>query len=178
MISKKILKEVARGSHKAFDRLYLHYSPTVEKFAVSILGNREDAADIAQNVFLKVWEVRAILPGIRSFDSWLFTITRNAVINFIKKKKPTLRNGNEWQPKVVDEHTPEEHTALRDEIGRAQAIIESQPEQRMKVFLMSRVMGMSYKEISQELGISQKTVENHIGRVLHEIKSRMDAPLS
>lgn len=178
MKTDKILKEVAKGSHRAFDKLYLHYAPTVEKFALSILGNREDAADIAQNVFLKIWEVRAILPGIRSFESWLFTLTRNAVFNFMKKKRPALTDGLVWQAEGVDEHTPEERTALRDEIGLARTIVQAQPEQRMKVFLMSRVLGMSHKEISQALGISPKTVENHIGRVLLEIKSRMDSPLS
>ena len=96
----------------------------------------------------------------------------------MKKKRPALTDGLVWQAEGVDEHTPEERTALRDEIGLARTIVQAQPEQRMKVFLMSRVLGMSHKEISQALGISPKTVENHIGRVLLEIKSRMDFPLS
>ena len=130
----KLLKDIARGSHRAFDKLYLQYSPSVEKFALSILGNREDAADVAQNVFLKIWEVRALLPGIRSFDGWLFTLTRNAVFNFMKKKRPVRFEDDGWTREVVDNHTPEERTALRDEIARAMAIADAQPQQRNRVF--------------------------------------------
>ena len=178
MKTEKLLKEIAKGSHKAFDRLYLQYAPSVERFANAILGNSDDAADIAQSVFLKIWQVRTLLPDIRSFEAWLFTLTRNAVFNFLKKKRNVVSNETELLWEGIDERTPEKETVIRDEIQQAKAIVATQPEQRMKVFLMSRVLGMSYKEIAEELGIATKTVENHIGRVLFEIKSRMDSPKS
>lgn len=174
----ELITEIAKGSHRAFDKLYLRYAPVVEKFALSILGSREDAADIAQSVFMKIWERRALLPGIESFESWLFTLTRNAVLNFLKKRRPSLLDDPESVFTAVNGHTPEETAVLRDEIALARAVVEAQPDQRMRVFIMSRVLGMSHKEIAEELGISPKTVENHIGRVLQELKSRLPSRYS
>jgi RNA polymerase sigma-70 factor (ECF subfamily) len=179
-MDNNLLQEIARGSRKAFDRLYLKYAPVVEQFALTFVGSRDEAADLSQDVFTKIWEMRAALPGIVSFKSWLFTVSRNAVYNALRKKHPFLfPDGTipeQYLRQLLDSSLAE-RVALRDQLRIIDRIVDAMPEQRKKVFLMSRRTGLSHKEIAELLGISTKTVENHIGKALSEIKDQLEKPV-
>ena len=83
------LRELSEGSYEAFDTLYMRYSPIVEQFALSLLKRKEEADDITQNIFLKIWENRSSMSGVHSFRAYLFKMVRNAVYDTFSRRKPT-----------------------------------------------------------------------------------------
>ena len=72
------VQELVNGSYEAFDTLYMRYSPLVERFVLSLLKDREEADDVTQNIFLKIWENREFLDPDKSFSSFLYTIARKS----------------------------------------------------------------------------------------------------
>ena len=83
------LNEISNGSYEAFDTLYMRYSPLVEKFVYSLLKRQDEADDITQNIFMKIWTCRNSMSGVSSFRAYLFKMVKNAVYDAFSKRKPT-----------------------------------------------------------------------------------------
>ncbi|MCD8072830.1 MAG: RNA polymerase sigma-70 factor [Alistipes sp.] len=161
---------ISRGDHASFERLFLFYFVKVRSFIDSIIRSTEDAEELAQDIFVKLWENRHSLDPGRQIGSYLYTSARNSALNYLKHKY------------VHDEYA---RGALLTGEGSADGgdIIEAKetelliemtvagmPEQRQKIYRMSRMAGRSNEEISQEMNISKKTVENQISLALKDIK--------
>ena len=165
------LRELSEGSYEAFDTLYMRYSPIVEQFALSLLKRKEEADDITQNIFLKIWENRSSMSGVHSFRAYLFKMVRNAVYDTFSRRKPT--SGLQDSMKLGDilrSEDMEEKISAKDLNMLMDMAVENMPEQRRRVFRMSRRDGLSHKEISMQLGISTKTVEYHMSKALAELR--------
>lgn len=168
---EQLLQELARGQCKAFDELYMRYAPHVEAFAFCLLKNRSEAEDVAHDIFLKIWENRDSIQHVRSLRSYLFTMTRNAVFDRFERRHVRLRYERSYPS--VGELVSEDlgsRIASEDLLLIIEMAVEQMPEQRRRVFRMSRYEKRSYQEIAQELGISTKTVEYHIRTALAELK--------
>lgn len=165
------LRELSEGSYEAFDTLYMRYSPIVEQFALSLLKRKEEADDITQNIFLKIWENRSSMSGVHSFRAYLFKMVRNAVYDTFSRRKPT--SGLQDSMKLGDilrSEDMEGKISAKDLNMLMDMAVENMPEQRRRVFRMSRRDGLSHKEISMQLGISTKTVEYHMSKALAELR--------
>ena len=165
------LRELSEGSYEAFDTLYMRYSPIVEQFVLSLLKRKEEADDITQNIFLKIWENRSSMSGVHSFRAYLFKMVRNAVYDTFSRRKPT--NGLQDSMELGDilrSEDMEGKISAKDLNMLMDMAVENMPEQRRRVFRMSRRDGLSHKEISMQLGISTKTVEYHMSKALAELR--------
>lgn len=91
-----ILQSLRQGSYDAFDALYMRYAPHVEAFAFCMLKNRSEAEDLAHDIFLKLWETRESIGHIKSFRSYLFRMTKNAVSTSSNTRtcKPVTNSGS------------------------------------------------------------------------------------
>ena len=165
------LRELSEGSYEAFDTLYMRYSPIVEQFVLSLLKRKEEADDITQNIFLKIWENRSSMSGVHSFRAYLFKMVRNAVYDTFSRRKPTsgLQDSMELGD-ILRSEDMEEKISAKDLNMLMDMAVENMPEQRRRVFRMSRRDGLSHKEISMQLGISTKTVEYHMSKALAELR--------
>ena len=165
-----ILEKVSEGDENAFRDLFCFYYPKAKTFLEQMISNSDDAMDIAQNIFVKIWLQRSILSDIKSFGAYLYTIIRNAAIDYgrtnkIKIPLEDIDNRHE----IGQWHSESEFFAKEIQIQIA-AAISKQPDKRRQVFIMSRMEGKSNGEIAQLLGISKKTVENHLNLVLKELR--------
>ena len=165
------LRELSEGSCEAFDTLYMRYSPIVEQFVLSLLKRKEEADDITQNIFLKIWENRSSMSGVHSFRAYLFKMVRNAVYDTFSRRKPTsgLQDSMELGD-ILRSEDMEGKISAKDLNMLMNMAVENMPEQRRRVFRMSRRDGLSHKEISMQLGISTKTVEYHMAKALAELR--------
>lgn len=161
------LRDWIRGirvdDHQAFEAVYAHFHSQVYSFAYRFLRSPEDAEEIVQEVFVKVWLKRKKLKDDRSFQAYLFTITRNTIFN--QKKKARYHQAYLQFVQHFSDHlssSPETGFDARNLLLRLQDSIAALPTQRQKVFRMSREQFLSHKEIASQLGISEKTVEVHI----------------
>ena len=152
-----ILQSLRQGSYDAFDALYMRYAPHVEAFAFCMLKNRSEAEDLAHDIFLKIWETRESIGRIKSLRSYLFRMTKNAVFDIFEHKSVQTR---------YEQRLPHAEDLLMI-IDRP---VEQMPEQRQRVFRLSRYEGLSHQQIAQKLGVTPKTVEYHIRTALAELK--------
>ncbi|TAJ11747.1 RNA polymerase sigma-70 factor [Marinilabiliaceae bacterium JC017] len=157
----------------SFDEIFNLYYPLSVLFAEKLLGNRMDAEEIVQELFIKFWEKQNFKDVSGSIKSFLFKSIFNACIDF-QRKASTKRNHN-TQP-VEDKSASEDFKdlVLEQEIENAiNAAINELPEKRREIFLLSREKGMSYAEIARELSLSAKTVETQMSRSLKQLKEKL-----
>lgn len=159
--------ELLHSRYRIFRQFFLQYYAELCDFAQHFLRDPSEAEDLVQDVFVRAWE-----RGINWEDSkrarlYLYRSIRNAALNHLAHQKMKRRrlqqfhqHTDSWSP------SPEQvvHAAeLTEAIEQALAKL---PETRRTIFLLSRYHGLSYREIAQVMGISIKTVETQMGRVL------------
>ncbi len=170
----KLVSRLRNGNVDAFDRLFGIYSSKLYRFAFSLLKNKEDAEEIVQQVFLKVWEKRSNIDTTKSFKSYLFTISYNLIMDELRirlRQKEYLKYlENFFDPDSLKSDQKAEYNILKSQIDQ---IIEELPERRKLIYKLSREKGLSHKEISEQLNISVKTVENQINLTLNIIKKHL-----
>lgn len=161
------------GNKNAFTALYKSYWGQVHNFSRLYLTSPEEAEEVVQEVFVKVWEARLFLKEDESFKGFLFIITRNIIFNQFRKsfnenayKVTVLNSTNE----AYDIEGEMDASDLRIYIDKL--ILELPPRQQ-EVFRMSREQHLTYKEISLRLAISEKTVERHINEALKFLKKNI-----
>jgi len=158
-----------------FDAIYRKYSRRVFQFAVSILKTQDDAEEIVQEVFLRIWEKRKDIQEHLSFKSYLFTITYNTSISLIRKRIRETRYVNSIHSIQVppDLHTPSSDMEYLELKKKVEETIEKLPDRQRQTYLMSRKEGLSYREIADKLGVSVNTVENHMVKALRFLREKL-----
>jgi RNA polymerase sigma-70 factor (ECF subfamily) len=159
---------IASGDRAAFEALFrLHYRPLCA-FAVGYLKDMDPAEDLVQDLFFRLWLDREKLSITTSLKAYLYTSVRNRCLNALKVGGRVRALNEEVDDRLQEEERSEDEHM--DRIARVQAAIESLPEERRKVFKLSRYEGLKYHEIAERLGISAKTVENQMGKALKTLR--------
>lgn len=161
-----LIRAAAEGDESAFEDLVLLKRERVVRTAYQITGDLEDARDVAQWVFLRLWKVlRRFDPG-RRFDTWLYRITVNAAIDLLRQKGP--RDVLQPLPETADAPgaaSPGEQERALDlaDLQRAFFRLAARlaPKQRA-AFVLHEIEGLPTGEVARALGIRQSTVRNHL----------------
>ena len=165
-----------KGDEIAYETLFRIYYDKLLHIAKGYLGTIEDAEEVVQNVFLKVWERKENFDKIASINNYLYTMTKNACLDQLKHK----RVKNSFSKNYYQEKLAIQYQFMKDEAAsavlekeldkRIQAAIEALPEKCKRVFLKSRVEGMNHSEIAMVLDVSKRTVDNHISNALKHMR--------
>ncbi len=145
-----ILKKLRDGDSEALDILYLRYASKVRDFAFRLLKDRTDAEDVTHDIFLKIWEQRRGLGAVLSFRGYLFRMTRNAIFNAYKHRQVESK----YQAETGAAESPaapqaDESVSTDDLLEMIDLAVRNMPEQRRRVFCMSRYENMSYNDIAE-----------------------------
>lgn len=157
---------------RKFEQFFILTFPKVKAFAWKILKSEEDAEDVAQDVFVKLWDNPEIWENKETWDSYIYTMARYQIYNFLKHKSVELT----YQEKLIQEDAPSFEFDIYDKLYAKELqlliklTLDTMPDQRRKVFVMSREQGMSNQEIADNLQLSIRTVERHIYLALQELK--------
>jgi len=168
-----IIKRLRKGDIKAYEIIFNKYYNILFGYCVKFVKDKEEAKEIVNDAFLKLWEHRKnIRKDVDTLKPYLFQIVHNLSINFLQKSSNKNRtlfdNFDLYGIEIAYFHNPMEDKELFDFLNAA---ICKLPSQRRKVFMLSRFNELTYSEIANQLGISLKTVENQISRSLSFIKS-------
>ncbi len=165
------VEEIRSGSPVAFEALFRSYSPRLCRFALRMIGSRMDAEDLVQEVFVKLWERRADWSPAGSVKAYLYRAVKNQAINYLKRQE-ILHGRNEVELDEVFSMQPgPEEELYRKEIETAvQEAIELLPPRCRLIFVLHRLDGLRYGEITRVLDISIKTVETQMGRALKTLR--------
>jgi RNA polymerase sigma-70 factor (family 1) len=168
----ELLLQMKHGQVSAFDVIYHHYSSGIYKNILRLVKQDELAKEILQEVFLKVWQKRETLNVEVSFKSYLFKIAHNLVIDMFRRAafdRELLSHLSLVSTELYS--NTDEATDLKDtELLLSQAI-DALPAQRKKVYLLCKIEGKSYQQVSELLGISTATVRDHIVKATKTVKS-------
>lgn len=157
---------------KKFEQFFIITYPKVKAFACKLLGSEEDAEDIAQDLFVKLWSNPEIWEDQDTWNGYIFSMTRNSIYDFIKHKNIVIDYKEEQSANTdifIEPIFQEEIYANELQIILDMAL-DGMPEQRRNVFNMSRKQGMTNQEIADNLHISIRTVERHIYLALQTLK--------
>ena len=144
-------------------------------FAKNYISANEDVENIVQDVFLVLWEKKDELELSCTLTTYLFTLVKNRCLNFLRHKLIEEEYNAQMKEELgfklyaleSMEYSYHSEKELQEIIQRA---LDTLPERCREVFIKSRIEGLKYKEISEELGISVNTVENHIVTALKKLR--------
>jgi RNA polymerase sigma-70 factor (ECF subfamily) len=168
-ITESTIQALRDGEHPAFEAVFLACFDRVKRFIAGLVRSEDDAEDLAQDIFAKLWEKRASLDTKRSFDSLLYAMARNAAFNYLKHKLVHAAYANEYI-RQEETDTPEELTFAKEIELLVEMTLCRMPEKRSEIYRLSRNKGLSNDEIALQLNISKKTVENNLSLALAEIR--------
>ncbi|HCN52831.1 MAG TPA: RNA polymerase sigma-70 factor [Prevotella sp.] len=165
-----LMKRIAAGDELAFQQLFDIYYPQVRGFVLSFVKNVDDTEDIAQSVFINLWQKRDLLAEVINPNAYLYRMGRNAIMNFFAKKnnmRPLSLGVNQDRSLSA---TPQDLLEMQDTKLLIDMVVCNMPKQRRQVFIMSRNEGLSNDEIAKRMNLSKKTIENHLNLALKELR--------
>jgi len=170
VITQELIIGVRGNDLNCFEKLFSIYRVKLFNFSYKHLRCREDAEEVVQDTFVRIWENRATLNEELSFNSYLFTIAKNLIINKVRKKVAEPRIFDTVAEHSAQDESTENEIIYRDINTIAERAIQNLPAQRRLVYNLSRKDGLTYEEIGNQLGISSRTVEAHLRKALKSIR--------
>lgn len=164
-----LLNALAKGDEKAFEKIYLNYYKKTLFFITGLTKSPDDAEELAQEVFIKLWTNRKNIDTTLPIHNYIYTIARNTTFNFIKHRLMELDYQNEC-PVSIETETSEEIFFAKEISLLIDMTVSRMPVQRQRIYRMSRNEGISNEEIATQLQISKKTVENQLSLALGELR--------
>jgi RNA polymerase sigma-70 factor (family 1) len=163
---QELLLRIAQSDERAFHTIYQRYFAKVYAMAVHYLTDVFRAQDMVQEVFGRVWQNRNDLPKIKHFEAWIITISRNLLINELRKMYPPG-----WQPENAESADPNKIVEYRELEKLLQQAIGRLSARQQEVYRLSRMEGFSHREIAEKLGISIDVSREHLSKALHNIRA-------
>jgi RNA polymerase sigma-70 factor (ECF subfamily) len=167
-----LLVRLREGDPEAFRTLFDTYLDRVMRFMRRHSRSHAEVEDLTQALFLRIWEKRQQIDPERPIDAFLFTVAHHLAIDHLRKlaRSPATSALNPGDPAMTSEPGPEDitfHRQLEELYHRA---IDSMPPRRRDVFTLSRQEGLTHQQIAHRLGISVRTVENHMAAALQSMR--------
>lgn len=157
---KVLLERCTEGDREAFSLIYIEYLQPLYRHTYLFLKCRESSEEIVQDVFVKLWENRANLSKINSFKSYIYQMTKNLVLDHIRRTQVQEKILCRLQSNVDEnENTSEDLLIYKDYLGIAQEAINKLTEKRRRIFLMRTQEDLSLDQIAADLHISRSVVK-------------------
>ncbi|KYP15748.1 RNA polymerase sigma-70 factor [Flavihumibacter sp. CACIAM 22H1] len=157
-----------------FESLFKTHNQSVYLLALKVTKSHQQACDIMQDVFVKLWEMHPQWGEIRNFEAWLHRVTRNRLIDFLRKTAADHRLQDKlWNSMEQQDYSADSALDLKDSTAKLQLIVDKLPPQRRLVYQLSRDKGLSYTEIADELSISRHTVKNQLSHALRFLQKKL-----
>ncbi len=167
----QLIAAYLKGDEKAFEILVKRYLKPIYSFIYKNIGNPEAAEDITQETFVKVWKNLKKFKHDKKFSTWIFTIAKNASIDFLRKKKPTV-SLDLYEP-VDCEVSPEQKAYNKSkENFLTNSLIQLSPKYK-EVFVLKYQNNFTFRKIAEELGKPINTVKSWHRRGLLALRKQM-----
>lgn len=160
-----------KGNQDAFQKIFEEYSKRIFVFAKGYLKSNEEAEEVVQEVFVKIWNVRASINTELSFKSYLFKISYNYIRELFLKKNLENAYKHEILDFAVDfDNRTEERLDYNSLLELVETLIDKLPPRQKEIILLKKKQGLPVKEIASVLNISHRTVEKHLSEALKSLK--------
>jgi RNA polymerase sigma-70 factor (ECF subfamily) len=168
------IRDIKEGDHVSFEIAFKLWHKKVFAFFFKKTASEDQAQELTQLAFIKLWNFRHTLSDEHEFDLQLFRIAKTTLLDYFKKMACEERNLRRYYDEAGEEKAAHSDVfEARQELELALSVL---PPTRKKVFLLSRLHGYSYKEISEQLSISPRTVEKHISLAIKQLSGYSYVP--
>lgn len=170
-----LFHQLAGGSEEAFEVIFSLYRDRLFRFAFKMIKSSEEADELVQETFVKLWESRDLLSSVNTPANYIFCIIRNKTIDRIRKISLDSRLREQVWKRIEDARCNTEEILFAEDTNQLiQEAFEKLSPQRKVVFKLSRFDGLNHEEIAGQLHISENTVKNHLVSSLRFIREHLD----
>jgi len=183
-VDKQLVKKAKMGDMQAFAELIQHYKDKIYHLAFRMLGNRQEAEDICQETFLRVFSSLDRYSETYKFSTWIFRIATNLCIDRIRKKKADFSldenwnddDGVDWHSRIANfEKSPEEEVILSEQQQLLQKALLNLPAKYRGIMILRYVQELSIQEISEVVNLSLATVKTRLHRGREYMRNQLVA---
>ncbi|MCQ2419009.1 MAG: sigma-70 family RNA polymerase sigma factor [Clostridia bacterium] len=184
MEEAKLIALAQKGDETAFEQLVLLYQKRVYNLALRMVQNPDDAFDLSQEAFLKAWKNLPNLKADAAFSTWLFRMTSNECIDFLRRSKRqktvslTVESDDDEEVQLDMPDTapgPEEAAIRAEEQALLQKAMEQLPPDHRQILTLRIVDDLDYRQISEVLGIAEGTVKSRLARARDNLRKNLAA---
>lgn len=166
-----LIRALKDGQEEALQQLFDRYSNDVYNIAYTVLKDSFESEDVVQEVFIRVWNARSRLDETANLWSFLYVITKRISLNKLRDAKTkALGHISMLEFSFSEVKKCDDDTITKEILALEYEVLEKLPDQQKKVYLLSRVEGLTYKEIADQMNIAPNTVKNHIIQALKTFK--------
>jgi len=171
LLSNKDREAAAKATAENFiESSFESNKPALYAMSVRITKSCQQAQDILQNVFIKAWEHRDELRQVTNMDAWWHRVTRNELIDFLRKTAADKRLQKKlWDNLRTSAHCVQETVEAKENDILIKQLVHNFPARRKLVYRLNREAGMNYQQIADKLSISTHTVKNQVSLALRSI---------
>jgi len=167
-----LLHLLIQGSEEAFEQIYRRYGESLNRFAYTRTGMKEESEEIVQEVFVTLWQKRHHLRRVTSLNGYLFRAIQNRIISYYRSAKVRQEYANNFALFAITNedsvHHEVEHAELQAILSNG---LKDLPERCQEAFKLSRLHDMPIPEIARRMQISSRTVENYITQALKHLRT-------
>jgi RNA polymerase sigma-70 factor (ECF subfamily) len=173
---QSLIQKLHENDEAAFEDIYRLIHQKIYNFILRYVQDRSSAQELTQLFFIKLWEKRQMLHLDKPLEAQCFVIARNLVIDALRKaaRDNRLIESFHIQRDLITAST--EEVVLFDNLREHfEAAVEALPTKRKEIFKLSRLQGLTYQEIANQLSISPKTVEIQMSKALKMVRAKLSA---
>lgn len=168
------LQQIAKGNLSAYRFLFDQHFTDLCNFLMIYLHSKELSEEIALEIFTYIWEKRETLQIKATFKSFLFAAAKNKAISLYRKEQKSMFTSIEAGELVAPEESSSQNLMEANELRLIlKSAIDKLPEKSRQIYQLAWEENLSHKEIAAQLGITSKTVENHVGIALRKLRESL-----
>lgn len=171
------MKELVQGSQDAFQAIFMHYYPKVHNFVYGLVKSQQDAEDITQEVFSKVWGSRSMFADVRNLGAYLFILSKNTTFNFLEARQIRIERLNEKPFEEEAHDSPDEDLIAKDLQLLIDMVVANMPPQRKLIYQLSREAGLSNCRDRREIGSEQEDGRESLESGVKRVKKNLIIPI-
>ena len=169
------LRKIQKGDIQSFEKLFHRYYSGLSGYAETLVGKKEVAEEVVQDVFYNIWKNREALKISKSWQSYLYRAAFNNSMMYLRKmrREQPLNEGSSLDPEVGTPD-PSQLMQLNEVSEVVSKTLKDLPEKTREIFRLNRQEGLKYREIADRLSISVKTVEANMGKALKALRNSLE----
>jgi RNA polymerase sigma-70 factor (ECF subfamily) len=181
-IEQELVEQFRAGNEMAFELIFHRTKGKLKGFLLKVLPCGEDAESILQEIYLKLWSHRKSIKTDKNFETYLYAIARNMLIDVMRKRIHKLKYLEELYSHIKEDNENSLDTLATVEYSELEIkifeLIKRLPEKRQIIFRLNKIEGFTYKEIADKLNISENTVDSQMRQALAFLRTEMKHFLS